>query len=57
MLNSTAVSTELLKVTGDVKDSGSDHPQGISTPSFRTAPLRVVGEEIPQPLPHRGCAE
>jgi len=29
----------------DVKHSGSDHPQGNPSPSFRTAPLWVVGEE------------
>ena len=28
-----------LKKNEDVKLSGSDHPQGISAPSFRTAPL------------------
>ena len=47
-----AVSTGLLKIKGDVKDplrkdvkhSGSDHPEGISAPVFRTAPLWVVGE-------------
>jgi len=63
-LNSAAVSTELLKMKGTlhptpegVKHSGSDHPQGISAPSFRTAPLSVVGEAFSQPLQHRGCAE
>ena len=30
----------------DIIHSGSDHPQGILAPSFRTAPLWVVGEEI-----------
>ena len=34
----------MLKTPEDVKHSGSDHPQGISPPSFRTAPLWVVGE-------------
>jgi len=45
-LNGAAVSTELFKIKGDVKKkpvdvkhSGSDHPQGISAPCFRTAPL------------------
>ena len=45
-LNGAAVSTELIKIKGDVEDppqdvthSGSYHPQGISAPSFRTAPL------------------
>ena len=44
-LNGAAVSTELFKIKGDVKPpeavkhSGSDHPQGISAPSFRTVPL------------------
>ena len=41
----------------NVKHSGSDHPQGISAPSFHTAPLSVVGEGVPQPLQHRGCAD
>ena len=36
----------MLKTPEDVKHSGSDHPQGISAPSFRTAPLWVVGEEF-----------
>ena len=52
-LNGAAVSTELLKHKGgrwrppeDVKHSGSDHPMGILAPSFRTAPLWVVGEGI-----------
>ena len=56
--------TELLKIKGDVQDHpedvkepGSDHPQGISAPSFRSAPLWVVGEEVSQPLQHRGCAD
>jgi len=32
----------------------SDHPRGISTPSFRTAPLWVMaGEEFEQPLNKR----
>jgi len=41
MLNGAAVSNELLKMKGDVKDTPEDikHPQGISTPSFCTAPL------------------
>jgi len=45
-LNGAAISTELLKIKGHVKDplktlkhSGSDHPHGISAPSFHTAPL------------------
>ena len=36
----------MLKTPEDIKHSGSDHPQGISAPSFRTAPLWVVGEEF-----------
>ena len=51
MLNGAAVSTELVKIKGGIKDppdnvkhSGSDHPRGISAPSFRTAPLWVMGE-------------
>jgi len=47
-LNGAVISTELLKIKWDVKEdvkhSGSDHPQGISAPSFSTAPLWVVGE-------------
>ena len=52
-LNGVAVSTELLKIKGDVKKnpedvkhSGSDHPQGISAPSFRTAPAVSGGGEV-----------
>jgi len=50
MLNGAPVSTELLKIkmgtlktSEDVKHSVSDHPKGISAPSFRTAPLWVEG--------------
>ena len=28
-----------VKTPEDVKHSGSDHPQGVSAPSFHTAPL------------------
>jgi len=63
MLNGAVVFTELVKIKGtlkkpqDVKLSGSDHPQVILAPSFRTAPLSVVGDGVSQPLQHRGCAE
>jgi len=52
-LNGAAVSSELLKIKGDVKKkpeevkhSDSDHPQGISPPSFILLPCEWWGRRF-----------